>query len=115
MVKRGDWFTDEDRVETTNGNSEDHKKGRRSSPVVWVSFGLTHNPRVEDWPVMFVLYTPELKYRIANEKLGRLKRTRSIFALLISLRLIPPWMFHQPRTRAVYWYLAVIKSRLLNK
>lgn len=115
MVKRGDWFTDEDRVETTNGNSEDHKKGRRSSPVVWVSFGLTHNPRVEDWPVMFVLCTPELEYSIANEKLGRLKRTRSIFALLISLRLIPPWMFHQPRTRAVYWYLAVIKSRLLNK
>lgn len=115
MVKRGDWFTDEDKIETTNGNSEDHKKGRRSSPVVWISFGLTHNPRVEDWPVMFVLCTPELEYWIANEKLGRLRRTRSIFALLISLHLIPPWMFHQPRTRAVYWYLAVIKLRLLNK
>jgi primary-amine oxidase len=115
MVKRGDWFTDEDRAEATNGDSEDHKKGRRSSPVVWVSFGLTHNPRVEDWPVMFVLCTPEVEYRIANEKLGRLKHTRSIFALLISLRLTPPWMFHQPRTRAVYWYLAVIKPKLLNK
>lgn len=40
MVKRGDWFGD--------GGEE----ARKSSPVVWVSFGLTHNPRVEDWPVM---------------------------------------------------------------
>jgi primary-amine oxidase len=52
MVKRGDWFTDEGNGETANGDHEDRKKGRRSSPVVWVSFGLTHNPRVEDWPVM---------------------------------------------------------------
>ncbi|GKU14452.1 unnamed protein product [Fusarium langsethiae] len=49
MVKRGDWLTDEGKEEMTNG---DHEKGRRSSPVVWVSFGLTHNQRVEDWPVM---------------------------------------------------------------
>ncbi|EKJ76476.1 hypothetical protein NXS19_013686 [Fusarium pseudograminearum] len=52
MVKRGDWFTDEGNGETTNGNHGDNEKGRLSSPVVWVSFGLTHNPRVEDWPVM---------------------------------------------------------------
>ncbi|KAF5027502.1 hypothetical protein F66182_397 [Fusarium sp. NRRL 66182] len=49
MVKRGDWFTGE---ETASGQAKDSKTGRRSSPVVWVSFGLTHNPRVEDWPVM---------------------------------------------------------------
>ncbi|KAF4965928.1 hypothetical protein FSARC_6315 [Fusarium sarcochroum] len=49
MVKRGDWFTDDDRA---NDEVEDRNKGKRSSPVVWVSFGLTHNPRVEDWPVM---------------------------------------------------------------
>ncbi|KAL7925794.1 copper amine oxidase [Trichoderma austrokoningii] len=45
MVKRGDWFTDRE----TNGHG---KEGKRSSPVVWSVFGLTHNVRVEDWPVM---------------------------------------------------------------
>jgi primary-amine oxidase len=25
--------------------------------VVWNSFGITHNPRVEDWPVMYDLLT----------------------------------------------------------
>ncbi|KAI1176469.1 copper amine oxidase 1 [Nemania sp. FL0916] len=44
MVQRGDWFVDE--PVTTS------EKGKRSSPVVWNVFGLTHNPRVEDWPVM---------------------------------------------------------------
>ncbi|KAI8627789.1 copper amine oxidase 1 [Xylariaceae sp. FL1651] len=44
MVERGDWFIDA--VDASNG------KGQRSSPVVWNVFGLTHNPRVEDWPVM---------------------------------------------------------------
>ncbi|GAP90217.2 putative copper amine oxidase [Rosellinia necatrix] len=44
MVARGDWF-----VDTPSVTSE---KGQRSSPVVWNVFGLTHNPRVEDWPVM---------------------------------------------------------------
>ncbi|KAJ2985631.1 hypothetical protein NUW58_g5430 [Xylaria curta] len=44
MVERGDWFVDEP--------STSSEKGRRSSPVVWNVFGLTHNPRVEDWPVM---------------------------------------------------------------
>ncbi|KAL6882917.1 copper amine oxidase [Trichoderma longibrachiatum] len=47
MVKRGDWFTDRD----ANGDAEEGQ-GKRSSPVVWSVFGLTHNPRVEDWPVM---------------------------------------------------------------
>ncbi|CAM1506276.1 Fc.00g059170.m01.CDS01 [Cosmosporella sp. VM-42] len=55
MVKRGDWFTDEGRVK--NGTLEgdippQEENGRLSSPVVWAVFGLTHNPRVEDWPVM---------------------------------------------------------------
>ncbi|RDA89190.1 hypothetical protein CP532_0537 [Ophiocordyceps camponoti-leonardi (nom. inval.)] len=36
MVRRGDRFVD----------------GDGSSPVVWSVYGLTHNPRVEDWPVM---------------------------------------------------------------
>ncbi|KAJ8106962.1 hypothetical protein ONZ43_g6886 [Nemania bipapillata] len=44
MVERGDWFVDEP--------SASSEKGQRSSPVVWNVFGLTHNPRVEDWPVM---------------------------------------------------------------
>lgn len=49
MVRRGDWFSDGD------GGDEAQKgagEGRLSSPVVWTVFGLTHNPRVEDWPVM---------------------------------------------------------------
>ncbi|RDA95334.1 hypothetical protein CP533_3464 [Ophiocordyceps camponoti-saundersi (nom. inval.)] len=37
MVRRGDRFIDGD---------------GSSSPVVWSVYGLTHNPRVEDWPVM---------------------------------------------------------------
>ncbi|KAI0204088.1 copper amine oxidase [Astrocystis sublimbata] len=44
MVERGDWFVDEP--------SASSETGKRSSPVVWNVFGLTHNPRVEDWPVM---------------------------------------------------------------
>ncbi|KAI5867392.1 copper amine oxidase 1 [Durotheca rogersii] len=48
MVERGDWFTDEGEEATGDGE----KKGKKSSPVVWSVFGLTHNPRVEDWPVM---------------------------------------------------------------
>jgi primary-amine oxidase len=47
MVKRGDWFGDK-----SSGNDEAGEEGRQSSPVVWSVFGLTHNPRVEDWPVM---------------------------------------------------------------
>ncbi|KAI1812162.1 copper amine oxidase 1 [Poronia punctata] len=43
-VERGDWFVDEP--------SSTSEKGRKSTPVVWNVFGLTHNPRVEDWPVM---------------------------------------------------------------
>ncbi|KAK7433211.1 hypothetical protein QQZ08_000146 [Neonectria magnoliae] len=58
MVKRGDWFTDDgsqrngaprgDRTRADNMGGD----ARRSTPVVWTAFGLTHNPRVEDWPVM---------------------------------------------------------------
>ncbi|KAL7800127.1 copper amine oxidase [Trichoderma ceciliae] len=49
MVKRGDWFSDRE-ANGPDGSAED--KGKRSSPVVWSVFGLTHNPRIEDWPVM---------------------------------------------------------------
>ncbi|KAI0011419.1 copper amine oxidase [Xylariaceae sp. FL0662B] len=60
MVARGDWFVeglDEGVNGTDGGEAHDHdvapgEKGRKSSPVVWNVFGLTHNPRVEDWPVM---------------------------------------------------------------
>ncbi|KAI1766736.1 copper amine oxidase 1 [Hypoxylon sp. FL1150] len=60
MVERGDWFVDGiDRAANgtngtngTNGEVHDDKKGQLSTPVVWNVFGLTHNPRVEDWPVM---------------------------------------------------------------
>ncbi|KAK5636912.1 hypothetical protein RRF57_012624 [Xylaria bambusicola] len=44
MVARGDWFV--------NNPSVTSRTGQRSSPVIWSVFGLTHNPRVEDWPVM---------------------------------------------------------------
>ncbi|KAI0883794.1 copper amine oxidase 1 [Annulohypoxylon maeteangense] len=48
MVERGDWFVDGEGVdETATANG-----GKKSTPVVWSVFGLTHNPRVEDWPVM---------------------------------------------------------------
>ncbi|KAG5973142.1 hypothetical protein E4U55_000657 [Claviceps digitariae] len=51
MVRRGDWFTEEGKpAEGTNGHGMNH--GARSSPVLWPVFGFTHNPRVEDWPVM---------------------------------------------------------------
>lgn len=52
MVRRGDWFSDE----AGGGDAHYHELagdvGRRSAPVVWAVYGLTHNPRVEDWPVM---------------------------------------------------------------
>ncbi|KJZ75220.1 hypothetical protein HIM_05414 [Hirsutella minnesotensis 3608] len=63
MVKRGDWFIDagekssnrhaangDENAPMTNGNEQ--STGRMSSPVVWAVYGFTHNPRVEDWPVM---------------------------------------------------------------
>ncbi|GJC97599.1 amine oxidase [Colletotrichum higginsianum] len=50
MVARGDWFGDGGHGE--NGETGDGGEGEKSSPVVWSVFGLTHNPRVEDWPVM---------------------------------------------------------------
>ncbi|KAH7376964.1 copper amine oxidase [Plectosphaerella cucumerina] len=46
MVAREDWFIGQEGAETNE------KGGTRSSPVIWSVFGLTHNPRVEDWPVM---------------------------------------------------------------
>ncbi|WYZ39525.1 hypothetical protein EsH8_III_001439 [Colletotrichum jinshuiense] len=51
MTRRGDWFVD---GAAANGNGRENGagEGRKSSPVVWSVFGLTHNPRVEDWPVM---------------------------------------------------------------
>lgn len=50
MVKRGDWFGEH--PANGNGNGTESAGGQKSSPVVWGVFGLTHNPRVEDWPVM---------------------------------------------------------------
>ncbi|KAI1140636.1 copper amine oxidase 1 [Hypoxylon sp. FL0543] len=69
MVERGDWFVDavdegQGQGEGVNGTAtngeareeddtiETKENGKKSSPVVWSVFGLTHNPRVEDWPVM---------------------------------------------------------------
>ncbi|KAK8000722.1 copper amine oxidase [Apiospora arundinis] len=49
MVERGDWFAKEG--EATTGNAP-AGEGKLSTPVIWTVFGLTHNPRVEDWPVM---------------------------------------------------------------
>ncbi|PHH84444.1 hypothetical protein CDD83_1934 [Cordyceps sp. RAO-2017] len=46
MVDRGDWFTDDGRP------ADDGEAGRKSGPVVWTVYAFTHNPRVEDWPVM---------------------------------------------------------------
>ncbi|KAG5928513.1 hypothetical protein E4U42_000496 [Claviceps africana] len=51
MVRRGDWFTEEGKpAGDANGHAIHH--GTKSSPVLWPVFGFTHNPRVEDWPVM---------------------------------------------------------------
>lgn len=47
MVDRGDWFG----ADTPDRNGHEGE-GRKSSPVIWTVFGLTHNPRAEDWPVM---------------------------------------------------------------
>ncbi|KAK5991238.1 Copper amine oxidase 1 [Cladobotryum mycophilum] len=44
MIKRPDWFPVDPLQETNDGD--------KSSPVIWSVFGLTHNVRVEDWPVM---------------------------------------------------------------
>jgi primary-amine oxidase len=53
MVKRGDWFaTDVTSEANGNGAANGDGSGKQSDPVVWSVFGLTHNPRVEDWPVM---------------------------------------------------------------
>ncbi|EON98289.1 putative copper amine oxidase protein [Phaeoacremonium minimum UCRPA7] len=49
MVNRGDWFLDSLEIGV---NKDNDAKARKSSPVIWNVFGLTHNPRVEDWPVM---------------------------------------------------------------
>ncbi|KAL7621010.1 hypothetical protein AAE478_008322 [Parahypoxylon ruwenzoriense] len=50
MVERGDWFVGD--AEEAAAAADEKKTGKKSSPVVWSVFGLTHNPRVEDWPVM---------------------------------------------------------------
>lgn len=58
MVNRADWFSEG--IEKFGGDWQNGSsngdgtadKGRLSTPVVWSVFGFTHNPRVEDWPVM---------------------------------------------------------------
>jgi primary-amine oxidase len=56
MVKRRDWFVEGAQLEESRSSGynegEEDREGRLSSPVVWSVFGFTHNPRVEDWPVM---------------------------------------------------------------
>ncbi|EMR67847.1 putative copper amine oxidase protein [Eutypa lata UCREL1] len=57
MLERGDWFIDGPDQPNganghVNGDYDSKKKGQKSTPVIWNVFGLTHNPRVEDWPVM---------------------------------------------------------------
>ncbi|KAK1958681.1 copper amine oxidase [Colletotrichum sublineola] len=52
MVARGDWFDDGDGDGASGSGNMSPGEGRKSSPVIWSVFGLTHNPRVEDWPVM---------------------------------------------------------------
>ncbi|PHH55215.1 Copper amine oxidase 1 [Ceratocystis fimbriata CBS 114723] len=77
MVDRGDWFVEDQEMlrESVNGvrsliaveekprgagdernpfglTPQDQASPCLSSPVVWSVFGLTHLPRMEDWPVM---------------------------------------------------------------
>uniref|UniRef100_A0A8H7TRX9 Amine oxidase n=1 Tax=Bionectria ochroleuca TaxID=29856 RepID=A0A8H7TRX9_BIOOC len=48
MVARGDWFMSlEPDDEEAQGEA-----AQKAGPVIWSVFGFTHNPRVEDWPVM---------------------------------------------------------------
>ncbi|CAG9996034.1 unnamed protein product [Clonostachys byssicola] len=48
MVARGDWFSS---LEPDDGGTQG-EAAQRAGHVVWSVFGFTHNPRVEDWPVM---------------------------------------------------------------
>lgn len=48
VLRREDVLAD---ANVVGGEDADHT-GNRCSPVVWAVFGLTHNPRMEDWPVM---------------------------------------------------------------
>ena len=48
MVARDDRLADDG---LTNG-AKSTTTGQTCSPVVWPVYGFTHNPRVEDWPVM---------------------------------------------------------------
>ncbi|OAQ89679.1 copper amine oxidase 1 [Purpureocillium lilacinum] len=54
MLARGDWFTDDGSPSNgdANGGPQDPASGKKSGPVLWPVYGFTHNPRVEDWPVM---------------------------------------------------------------
>lgn len=47
MLKRGDVLAEEGEEGGASSG-----RGERCGPVVWGVFGLTHNPRMEDWPVM---------------------------------------------------------------
>ncbi|KHO01369.1 copper amine oxidase 1 [Metarhizium album ARSEF 1941] len=67
MVRRGDWFTEQGKPDGANGSDGTHghgSHGRKSSPVVWPVYGFTHNPRVEDWPVMQVPPSPMEMHQI---------------------------------------------------
>ncbi|KAL5600997.1 hypothetical protein BROUX41_005828 [Berkeleyomyces rouxiae] len=68
MADRGDWFVEDQAAlragvhepaaaSREGGNAfgltpQNEMSPRLSSPVVWSVFGLTHLPRMEDWPVM---------------------------------------------------------------
>ena len=53
MLKRRDVLADKaDGENGMGGVKKGSEEGERCGPVVWGVFGLTHNPRMEDWPVM---------------------------------------------------------------
>ena len=53
MLKRRDVLADKaDGENGVGGVKNGSEEGERCGPVVWGVFGLTHNPRMEDWPVM---------------------------------------------------------------
>jgi primary-amine oxidase len=87
--------------------------------VVWSVFGLTHNPRVEDWPVMcvpsYAFPSPILNF--ANCSLGPSRRSSLILLLSTSSQQILPSMFPHLVTvlPSSFWHVDLKEARPRNR